>query len=751
MSASQEKSIFFDAIEIESEADRLHFLRDACGDNPELLASVQALLREHFRSESPVDRPVLVDLENTADFPGNDSSSFVYTPGTTIGVYKLREQIGEGGFGLVFVADQEKPFRRRVALKIIKPGMDSPEVIARFEAERQALALMDHANIARVYDAGMTHHGHPYFVMELVRGVQLISFCDRHKLSTTDRLELFVSICQAVQYAHQKGIIHRDLKPSNVLITLENGKPIPKVIDFGVAKAINQTLTDRTIYTRFASMIGTPAYMSPEQAEMSNLDVDTRSDIYSLGVLLYEMLTGSTPLVQDRVAKVGFDELRRIIREEEPPRPSLRLSTLSNEIVTTVSANRSLEPARLLSTVQGDLDWIVMKALDKDRNRRYATASALADDVTRYLNQEPVDARPPSTMYRFSRFARKHKLAIVTTSIVSLSVLFGLAISIWQASVATIALRKAQISESIANDAKNELELFTERLKQANNLLTSGYAHVDARNWAEAHAAFTMATQLQPRYYPVWIGRGSLYAKLGLWDQAAADYQRALELGSPIDRAEFLGVSQLFFYTQNQTAYQSLHAQLSVTSIGDLSSGAIARGLLIDQTVSTSVAQQIADIAEQRIAECTANTDENEPLRRRERSGMPLGARLYIAGWAHYRVGNYKQAVLRLQEANEDRRTWSGHGTAYPLLAMTYYKMGKTDEAKATLEKSREQLSTWLHDSLDGPDVAIPIPWFDWIEFLIEYERAELRINGKLPPGNPMQAKRTARALSAVE
>ena len=302
MSASQEKSIFLDAIEIGSESERSRFLEDACADDAELLSSVRSLIDQHFRDHSPVDQPAFARLNDHLEFPHGDGSSLPYQPGSHVGPYKLREQIGEGGFGLVFVADQQQPFRRRVALKIIKPGMDSPEVIARFEAERQALALMDHANIARVYDAGMTSGGHPYFVMELVRGVPLIDFCDRHQLTTIQRLELFAAICHAVQFAHQKGIIHRDLKPSNILVSLENGNPVPKIIDFGVAKAIDQSLTDRTVYTRFAAMIGTPAYMSPEQAEMSNLDVDTRSDIYSLGVLLYEMLTGSTPLVQDRVA-----------------------------------------------------------------------------------------------------------------------------------------------------------------------------------------------------------------------------------------------------------------------------------------------------------------------------------------------------------------------------------------------------------------------------------------------------------------
>ena len=328
-------------------------------------------------------------------------------PARSIGPYKLLEQIGEGGMGTVWMAQQTEPVKRLVAVKLIKAGMDSKQVIARFEAERQALALMDHPNIARVLDAGTTSAGRPYFVMELVKGVPITKYCDEHHLTPRQRLELFIPVCQAVQHAHQKGIIHRDLKPSNVLVALYDGKPVPKVIDFGVAKAAGQQLTDKTLVTGFGAIVGTLEYMSPEQAEINQLDIDTRSDIYSLGVLLYELLTGSTPFSRKELEKAGMLEMLRVIREEEPPKPSTQLSTA--EGLPTLAANRGTEPAKLTKLVRGELDWIVMKALEKDRNRRYETANGFAMDVQRYLADEPVQACPPSAGYRLRKFVRRNK------------------------------------------------------------------------------------------------------------------------------------------------------------------------------------------------------------------------------------------------------------------------------------------------------------------------------------------------------
>jgi serine/threonine protein kinase/tetratricopeptide (TPR) repeat protein len=469
-----EEALFHAARRIADLDARALFISQACGDDGALAERVRTLLEMH-EQESDGLEPLPA---GTMDY-----QPLAERPGSRVGPYKLMEQIGEGGFGLVFVAEQTEPVHRKVALKVIKPGMDSQQVMNRFQAERQALAMMDHPNIARVLDAGATDTGRPYFVMELVRGIPITAYCDQNHLTPRERVELFVSVCHAIQHAHQKGVIHRDIKPSNVLVTSHDGKPVAKVIDFGVAKAIHQPLTERTIYTNFAQMVGTPLYMSPEQAEMSGLDIDTRSDIYSLGVLLYELLTGSTPLAKKRVATAAYDEIRRLIREEEPPKPSTRLS--SSDSLAAIAAQRHTEPAKLSRLVQGDLDWITMKALEKDRTRRYETANGLARDIQHYLADEVVEARPPSTAYRLRKFARKNRAALTTAVTLVLLLVAGITASTWLAVRATRA-------EAAARDAQQAEAERAEGERRANADLADKNAAL-AEEQAKVQARFELA------------------------------------------------------------------------------------------------------------------------------------------------------------------------------------------------------------------------------------------------------------------
>jgi hypothetical protein len=493
------EEIFHAASELTTPELRGKFLDEACGGDVNLRREVEALLKA-----APVGDELFQPSEQSGLCPGDVSmASVTEQAGSIIGRYKLLEKIGEGGMGVVYMAEQEQPVRRKVALKIIKLGMDTRSVVARFEAERQALAMMDHPNIARVLDGGATEAGRPFFVMELVQGVPITQFCAANHLSIQQCLQLYIPVCQAIQSAHQKGIIHRDIKPSNVLVTMHNGAPHPMVIDFGVAKAIDQKLTEKTVFTNFATMIGTPAYMSPEQAEMSKLDVDTRSDIYSLGVLLYELLTGTTPVSEQRLRSVAYGEMQRIIVEEEPDRPSTRLRK-------KISAKSEIQNPR--SKIDSDLDWIVMKCLEKDRNRRYETATGLISDIEGHLNAKPVTARPPSAAYRFQKFVHRNRAASTAVALVALAVLLGIVVS-------TLAL----VRERAARKQSDE------RLKAA-LLFVDDVLYKVAPNFSELP------------------GAAQAQEKLG---QAGLDFLNRLEASAADDGGFRLALARVFVQTSN--------------------------------------------------------------------------------------------------------------------------------------------------------------------------------------------------------
>jgi WD40 repeat protein/serine/threonine protein kinase len=447
MELEEIESILYEALNRVGTEEREAYLMKACGVNTKLRAEIDSLLLAYTDEKGMLKTP--------SDLVEEPISTLTEALGTIIDRYKLLEKIGEGGMAVVYMAEQEKPIHRKVALKIIKLGMDTKSVIARFEAERQALAMMDHPNIAKVLDAGATETGRPYFVMELVRGIQITEYCDKNKLSTQERLDLFIQVCNAVQHAHQKGIIHRDIKPSNVMVALHDDCAVPKVIDFGIARATNQKLTEKTLFTQYAQMIGTPLYMSPEQAQFSDLDIDTRTDIYSLGILLYELLTGMTPLDGEELRSKGYAEIQRIIQEEEPPKPSTRLSTMG-EALTGIAAYRQSSPDSLRKSVQGDLDWIVMKCLEKDRTRRFETANELAVDIKRHINNEPIIARPPSAAYKLQKAWRRNKVIYTAVAAVVIALLLGLGISTWQAWIANSARMQSEADREIAVQEKHK-------------------------------------------------------------------------------------------------------------------------------------------------------------------------------------------------------------------------------------------------------------------------------------------------------
>jgi serine/threonine protein kinase len=644
-----ERDLFIAAVQLDDDGKRAIYLDEACAHDMELRLRVESLLKAFGQAGRFLQQPV-------AGLAPDLEIHLLEKPGDFIGPYKLLEHIGEGGFGVVFLAEQERPVRRKVALKVIKPGMDTRQVIARFEAERQALAMMGHPNIAKVYDAGTTEHGRPYFVMELVQGVPITEYCDQCNLPTRERLELFVTVCQAVQHAHQKGVIHRDIKPTNVLVAIQDGRPAPKIIDFGVAKAIGQQLTEHTLMTAFAQIVGTPLYMSPEQAELSPLGVDTRSDIYSLGVLLYELLTGSTPLDKERLHAATYDELRRIIREDEPPRPSARISTLAADLATTVAEHRRTDARRLRQTVRSELDWIVMKCLEKDRNRRYETASSLAHDVGRYIADEPVHACPPSTSYRLRKFARRNRALLATGGVISAALIIGLGTSTWMYLRASTERARVQaisgVLQEMLGSASPSLEKDTEH--SIRQLLI----------YDDIRIAYYLATTQREEEAGEFVRKA---------------VQRAKRLTDPAPFANslyYLALVQLIL--DDETGYRASCKALidlpDYTAEAALQSRPIwtpclAPNSLEDLNLLTSRAEAFAG---------------NAPPEYRH-------VALTILGAAHYRAGQYERATDRFDEASAAYRSnqtptfisMIDYQRLY--LAMTKWQLGERDAARRLL------------------------------------------------------------------
>ncbi len=728
--------IFDAAVEV-PEAEREAFLQQACGGDETLLRKVRALLRAHDRTSHFLDRPLAVERPE-----GGSDSPIGEKVGDQIGRYKLLQQIGEGGWGVVFMAEQEKPIRRQVALKIVKPGMDTKNVIARFEAERQALALMDHTNIAHIYDAGATDSGRPYFVMELIRGVKVTDYCDQHSLTTAARLELFAVICDAVQHAHQKGIIHRDIKPSNILVTAtSDGQPIPKVIDFGIAKATtNQRLTDKTLFTAFEMLIGTPAYMSPEQAAFASVDVDTRSDIYSLGVLLYELLTGKTPFDTRELLKTGLDEVRRVIQTKTPSRPSTRLIGMGSDELTAVCLRRHAEPPKLIRQLRGDLDCIVMKSIEKDRALRFPTANAFAMEIRRYLAGELVLARPPSPAYRLRKLFAQHKLLLSGVSLLVVGLIALLAF------MGVLLAREKELRENAevvaaeglthayVQDGKPELAEATflrglEIQRRRNPDYLPPVQAVDDLMWALLYmrkfdkaevvinGLLAHGSTKSTNYVALMGLSADVLARSGRWAKAQAHAEKALA-ALPYEVGCYHRLAPLMVANHDIEGYQGLCHQI------------ISRNLKVD---SVFAADQLAK-------DClilpSSGIDPKVVVPLVEfaiTNGKSFSVYPYFQcckALVEYRQQHYEEAAKWAQDASMNSYPYS-QAEAFAILSMARVKL-RAPDAKLVLDKCAEIIKTQL--PVAG-FTDLGTDWRDWIIVHALFDEATNLANAERQPG----------------
>ena len=654
--------------------------------------------------------------------PGTFILSFPVTEkvGERIGRYKLLQQLGEGGCGVVYMAEQEEPVRRRVALKVIKLGMDTKSLIARFEAERQALAMMEHANIAKVLDAGATENGRPFFVMELVRGIKITEYCDQNKLTTQERLKLFVQVCQAIQHAHQKGIIHRDIKPSNILVTLHDGVPVPKVIDFGIAKATQGRLTDQTLFTAYEQFIGTPAYMSPEQAELSGLDIDTRSDIYALGVLLYELLTGGTPFDTKELLASGLDKLRCVIREKEPERPSTRLRTMLDANLTTTANHRRTDPPKLIHLIRGDLDWIVMKTLEKDRTRRYETANGLAMDIQRYLNNEPVLARPPSTMYRFQKLLERNKGLFGAISAVMLALAVGLGFSVYLLVQERAALKRAVAAEREEAGLRKQAEAALTLERQLRDEKHAG-ENLDAAGRAFSEGRYQEAEKLileaPPRGANASLlnGLGMVFARRGDWQTAITNYSKMVDI-APGDNMPYYFLAVLLLQSGNMPDYER-HRQRMLAQFGQTHAPGIAE--------RTAKACLLAPLGNADTGSISNLVTTALAQRRQPPDDFKFVKALWELRQNHFALATNWLVRISLQTNDSLRPLQS-----LMVLAMAQHGLGLHEAAQATLTQG-----------LQLPEAHLPkanvrefgIGWGEWVVAQILTHEAKEVVQGKSP------------------